>query len=347
MKIDDIKDYLKNYDGPELKLMEVCGSHTAAISKFGIKSLLSSKIQLVSGPGCPVCVTPSAYIDRLIELAIEPGTTVVTFGDMIRVPGSDDSLQSAKSRGAKVKMVYSPMDIIDLAQKAPEETFVFAAVGFETTTPVYTLLLDLIIKNNLENVKLLTALKTMPEVISLLLDQGANVDGFLAPGHVCAVTGYELFEPIAAKYNVPFAVGGFEGEELLVAIYSLVKMCTEGKAQVVNCYTSVVEKEPNKVAAANVDKYFEKADAVWRGVGLVPLSGMVLRPEYDEYDAGSRPLVEEKKKNNACRCGEILRGAAVPTDCPLFGKVCTPQTPQGACMVSYEGCCYHAYGERH
>ncbi|MCF0129666.1 MAG: hydrogenase formation protein HypD [Pseudobutyrivibrio sp.] len=343
MKIKDLVDYLKNYDGPEITIMEVCGSHTAAIAKNGIRFLLSKKINLVSGPGCPVCVTPSAYIDKLIELALEPDTCVLTFGDLIRVPGSKESLGQAKTRGAEVEMVYSPMDALKMAEEKPEKNFVFAAVGFETTAPVYTLLLDQIIKKDVKNLKLLTALKTMPAVIDALLSQGAKIDGFVAPGHVSTVTGYGIFEPLAEKFKLPFAVAGFEGEELIIALYGLVKSIEAKEASVKNYYTSVVVRESNPIIEEKKNKYFVPCDANWRGVGQVPGSGLMLRDEFSYLDAGSAGLDEDIKKNKACRCGEILRGQATPNDCPLFGKVCTPQTPQGACMVSYEGCCFSAY----
>ena len=343
MEIKDLVDYLRGYDGREITIMEVCGSHTAAIAKNGIKNILSDKIKLVSGPGCPVCVTPSAYIDKLIELSLEPDTTVLTFGDLIRVPGSKESLGQAKTRGAKVEMVYSPMDAIARAKEEPDTCFVFAAVGFETTAPVYTLLLDQIVRNNIYNIKLLTALKTMPAVIDTLLTQGAKIDGFVAPGHVSTVTGYGIFEPLAKKHKLPFAVAGFGGEELIIALYGLVKSIEANEDSVKNYYTSVVVRESNPTIEAKKDKYFTICDANWRGVGQVPGSGLMLREEYARLDAGSFGLDEDIKKNKACRCGEILRGQASPKDCPLFGKVCTPQTPQGACMVSYEGCCFTAY----
>ena len=343
MNITEIKDYLKNYDGPQLNIMEVCGTHTASIAKHGIKTMLSDKIRLISGPGCPVCVTPSAYVDKLIELAKEPGTTVATFGDLIRVPGSSASLSKAKGEGASVAMVYSPYDVIDLAVAKPDETFVFAAVGFETTTPVYALLLDEIEKKNISNIKLLTALKTMPAVIDLLMTEGCDVDGFLAPGHVCAITGSEIFEPLAKKHNIPFAVGGFEGEELLIAIYGLVKMIETKDFSVKNYYTSVVENGRNEAAYELIEKYFEISDAAWRGMGVIKNSGMQLKSEYAFFDAGSAGLIQDAHANNGCKCGEILKGKAQPKDCPLFGKVCTPSNPKGACMVSTEGGCFYAY----
>lgn len=349
MSLVQMRDFLANYDGPEIHIMEVCGSHTAAISKNGIRGMLSEKIHLISGPGCPVCVTPTAYVDRLIELALTPNTCVVTFGDMLRVPGSKYSLSEVQGMGGRAIMVYSPMDIFVLAEKEPETTFVFAALGFETTTPVYALLLEEVIERKIENVKLLTALKTMPGVIEYLCENGASIQGYLAPGHVAAVTGSDLFKPLAEKYQIPFAVSGFEGEEILEALCGIVQACQnmDGSknaiAPVMNFYPAVVSAEGNVRAQELVAKYFQQTDATWRGMGIVPGTGMELREEYEKYDAGSKALVEDNKRNKACCCDQILMGKMQPQQCPLFGKVCKPLTPQGACMVSEEGSCHSAF----
>lgn len=341
MTLPEMRDFLANYDGPEMNIMEVCGSHTAAISKNGIRGMLSEKIHLISGPGCPVCVTPTAYVDKLIELALMPNTCVVTFGDMLRVPGSKYSLSEVQGMGGRAVMVYSPMDIFALAEKEPKTTFVFAALGFETTTPVYALLLEEVIERKIENVKLLTALKTMPGVIAYLCENGASIQGYLAPGHVAAVTGSNLFQPLAEKYQIPFAVSGFEGEEILEALCGMLK--AYGTDKVLNFYPAVVSAEGNTRAQELVAKYFQPTDAAWRGMGIVAGTGMELRPEYEKYDAGSKALVEDNKKNKACCCDQILMGKMQPQQCPLFGKVCKPLTPQGACMVSEEGCCHSAF----
>lgn len=339
--IDKIKSFLKDYDGKEIKIMEVCGSHTAAISHLGIRQMISPKIHLVSGPGCPVCVTPSAYVDRLIELAKTPGMCVVTFGDLIRVPGSHSSLSVAKGEGAQVKMVYSPLDIIELAEQNKEVTFIFAAVGFETTTPIYTILMDTIIQKKIENIRVLTALKTMPEAIDWLCGKGAPVDGFIAPGHVSVITGSKVFEPLAEKYHIPFGVAGFKGYEILVAIYGIIKNLNRGIVK--NYYPSAVTEQGNAIAKNKVYQYFEPYDASWRGMGQIKNSGLVLRNEYSKYDMGSRVLVEDMKINKGCSCDKVLMGMIESKDCPLFGKVCTPLNPQGACMVSSEGSCYQHY----
>ena len=336
--LEEIKEFLKTYDGNDMNIMEVCGSHTDAISKNGIPKMLSPKLHLLSGPGCPVCVTPSSYIDRLIELSKEPDTIIATFGDLIRVPGSKMSLSDAKGEGAEVLMVYSPMDVIEKAKAQPDKTFIFAAVGFETTTPVYATLMDRLIQEDIKNVKLLTALKTMPQVIDHLLKNGAPIDGFIAPGHVSVVTGYGIFEPIAEKYGIPFGVSGFSGNELLIALYGIVKNAATGAVK--NYYPAVVTKEGNEKAKELVDKYFVGSDATWRGMGEVPGSGRLIAPQYGAFDAGSANLSEDHKKNAACRCDQVLMGKIKPYECPLYKKVCTPMTPQGACMVSTEGSCF-------
>jgi len=334
----EIIDYLKNYDGPEMNIMEVCGSHTAAIAKNGIPRMLSPKIHLISGPGCPVCVTPSAYVDKLLELAENPKNCIATFGDLIRVPGSTKNLSIASGEGACVEMVYSPMDVISLAKENPDTNYIFATVGFETTTPVYALLMETLIQEKIENVQLLTAIKTMPEVIDYVCASGSGVNAFIAPGHVSVVTGSKIYKPIAEKYQIPFGVSGFAGKEMLTALYGIVK--ARGRGVVMNFYPSVVSENGNENALALIDKYFEKAPAVWRGMGRIEGSGKVLKAEYAKYDAGSKGLDEDIKQNKACNCADVLVGKIRPYQCPLFGKVCTPETPQGACMVSTEGSCF-------
>lgn len=341
MDIKEITKFLSEYNSEPLSFMEVCGTHTAAISENGIPSLLSDKIKLISGPGCPVCVTVASYIDRLCELALEENTCVVTFGDLIRVPGSASALQETKSKGGNIRMVYSPFEILELAKKDKNTLFVFAAVGFETTTPIYAVLLDKIIEEKIENIKLLTALKTMPAAIDTLCQMGNRIDGFIAPGHVSVITGANEFKPLAEKYSLPFVVSGFKGEELLASIYALIKL--NGKGKVMNLYKSAVTDNGNDKAKTLVNKYFEPCNAVWRGIGEIKNSGMALKKEYCIYDVGSRELTNDSIKNKGCKCGEIITGFTSPCECPLFAKVCTPENPQGACMVSNEGSCFHYY----
>ena len=340
MNREQLLEFLKGYDGPECTLMEVCGTHTASIVNNGIPSLLSERIHLISGPGCPVCVTVTSYIDRLVELSLEKDTTVFAFGDLLRVCGSDVSLAGAKAMGGSVRMVYSPMEILDIAEQNPGTRCVFAAVGFETTTPVYAVLIDEAIRRNINNIRLLTALKTMPAVIDYLCSQG-GVDAFIAPGHVAVITGANAFLPAAEKYNLPFAVSGFSGAELVCSIYALTRL--KGRGVVKNYYKNAVNAEENKKAKALVDKYFEPCSAAWRGIGVLENSAVALKKEYQRFDMGSRQIVEDFKLNPACACGEIILGRRAPQDCALFGKVCTPETPQGSCMVSCEGTCYSCY----
>ena len=331
---------LKEYDGEEIRLMEVCGTHTAAISENGIPSMLSPKIKLISGPGCPVCVTVTAVIDRLVELSLTPGTCVLTFGDLIRVRGTSKSLADAKAEGGRVQMVYSPMETLTLAKENPSTTYVFAAIGFETTTPVYALVVEKAIEEGINNLKLLTSLKTMPEVIRWVVNNGGGIDGFIAPGHVAAVTGGNMFRNLAKELNIPFAVSGFEGKQLIMTIYALMKM--KGTDGFKNLYPEVVTEEGNTKAREQVLKYFTKADSSWRGMGKIPGSGLVLKPEYSSFDAGSYGL-DEDNMPKGCSCDKVLVGKIKPSQCPLFGKSCTPDNAHGACMVSTEGSCYNYF----
>jgi len=340
----DYISYLKNYNGEPVRLMEVCGTHTAEISRCGIVSLLSPKIRLISGPGCPVCVTVTSYIDRLAALSMEPDNIVVSFGDLLRVKGNSQSLNDAKAAGGHVQMVYSPMDVIKLAIADPTKTFIFAAVGFETTTPVYALLLEQARNQHIHNIKLLTSLKTMPPVIDWVCGNQGGIDGFIAPGHVSVITGSAIFKPIAQKYSIPFAVAGFEAEQILLAIYALVRRHARG--EVMNLYPSVVTAQGNQTAQQLVERYFTISDASWRGMGTIKGSGMLLKSEFAEFDAGSAHLDDDHEANPNCRCEKVLTGAISPRQCPLFGKECAPQSPQGACMVSTEGSCYQYFVNR-
>ncbi|MBQ1186175.1 MAG: hydrogenase formation protein HypD [Clostridia bacterium] len=342
-KIKEIISFLKEYDGEPVTLMEVCGTHTASIVENGIESMLSDKIRLITGPGCPVCVTVASYIDKLCELSLKPNTCVCSFGDMIRVKGSKISLDDAKAQGGRILMVYSPLDLINVAKEDPHTTFVFAAVGFETTTPLYAVLLEEIIKQDIKNIKLLCALKTMPMVIDKVLSAENNITGMIAPGHVSVITGSDVFAPFAEKFGIPFVVAGFEGEQLLAAIWALVKL--NGKGVVKNLYTEAVTKERNEKSYALTSKYFEPCPAAWRGLGVIENSGVRLKDEYAFFDAGSDGLYEDFMPKG-CSCAEVITGLKRPEECPLFGKVCTPSSPVGACMVSHEGSCFNYYNNK-
>jgi hydrogenase expression/formation protein HypD len=340
MDLKDIAKALKEYDGEEVHIMEVCGTHTAAISENGIPSMLSDKIKLISGPGCPVCVTVTAVIDKLIELSMRDDTVVLTFGDLIRVRGTEKSLADAKGEGAHVKMVYSPMETVKLAEEDKAHTYVFAAIGFETTTPVYAMVLEKAIEKGLDNLKLLTSLKTMPEVIRWVVKNGAGIDGFIAPGHVATITGSDEYKELSEELGIPFVVSGFEGPQLLMTIYALVSM--KGKTGIRNMYKQAVTEKGNDKAKEIVNKYFEPSDASWRGMGKIPGSGLVLKEEYRKFDAGSIGLDEDHMPAGCC-CASVLVGRIKPSDCPLFGKTCTPDNAHGACMVSTEGSCYNYF----
>ncbi len=337
MTNDEIIRSLREYDGPDIKLMEICGSHTAAIARSGIRTLLSEKIHMISGPGCPVCVTVTAYIDRLIELSRDRKNVICTFGDLIRVPGSSESLGNAKAEGADIRMLYSPFDMLPLAEEEKDKTFIFAAVGFETTAPVYAGLLSEAEDRRIENIRLLTSLKTMPRVVE---KTGNKMDGYLLPGHVCTVSGFGTYEPLAEKLSIPFVAAGFEPENILQAIYALVKLRDKGVVR--NFYPSAVTRDGNELARKAVEKYFEPGDAVWRGLGKIEASGLYLRREYAGFDAGSSGL-DDDHETAGCHCAKVICGEEESRGCPLFGKTCTPSSPKGACMVSGEGACFNEY----
>ena len=320
--------------------MEICGSHTAAIVRSGIRTVLSDKIKMISGPGCPVCVTVTSYIDRLIELSENPENVICSFGDLLRVPGSRGCLEEAKAGGGDIRMLYSPIEMLKLAKDDRLHNYIFAAVGFETTAPVYASLMESAIENGVNNIRLLTSLKTMPEVVKRI---GGKMDGYLLPGHVCTVTGYALYEPIAAKAGVPMVAAGFEDRNILQAVFALVKL--KGRGVVRNFYPSVVTRDGNTKALESLDRFFEAGSAAWRGLGSMEDSGLYLRNEYERFDAGSRDLTEDRE-NSGCHCSKVITGEERSTECPLFGKACTPSDPKGACMVSREGACFNEFINR-
>ena len=341
--IEKARGIISSYQGPKIRIMEVCGTHTHEIFRQGIRSLLSGDIELISGPGCPVCVTPVSYIDEAVYLALEKDCTVLTFGDLVRVPGSEMSLQTARGNGARVRVVYSPLDAEVYAREHPDEETVFLSVGFETTTPSSCIALEHAVDDNLKNFSLLCANKTMPAAYRAMME---TTDAYLYPGHVCAIQGLaDLREML--KLGMSGVVAGFTPPELLTALAVIVKKFKEGKPFLVNCYPRVVTEEGSPRARALVQKYMEPVSARWRGIGVLEGSGMDLRPEYADYDARKKYSLPEMegKEARGCRCGQVLQGAIRPGDCPLFGKACTPEHPVGACMVSSEGACsaYYLY----
>ena len=333
--------------GRPLRLMEVCGTHTMAIARAGFKPLLADSIELRSGPGCPVCVTDRRDIDRIIALAATGQDLVVaTFGDMLRVPGTDSSLERERAQGALVEIFYSPADAVKYAAEHPRRQVVFIGVGFETTAPSVALSVAMARAQGLTNYTVFPINKTVPLVLRQLLeDPELRLDGLLLPGHVCTVTGARAFDFVAAAYRMPAVVAGFEPAELLGAIYLLLKQLESGRAATLNGYPSLVRAEGNLKAQALLREYFYPADVSWRGFGVVPQSGLALRPQFAAYDASVRFPVEvpETDAPDACSCGDVLKGKVTPAECPLFGAACTPLNPVGPCMVSSEGACAARY----
>lgn len=338
------REIIENYDGPKLRIMEVCGTHTHEIFRLGIRSILPENIELISGPGCPVCVTPVGFIDMALQLALDKECVVCTFGDLIRVPGSEMSLADARAKGAQVKIVYTATDALDYAKENPDKQVVFLSVGFETTTPGSCLAVKKAKQEGVQNFSILTANKTMPNAYQALK---GSADAFLYPGHVNAITGETDCRKLAEEDGVSGVIAGFTAKELLTALAVVVKKSQDGEPFFVNCYPRVVTAEGNVPSKKIIEEVMEPCDSVWRGLGNIPLSGLKLRDEFADYDAQKKfnIPVTEGRPNPGCRCGEVLQGKCKPGDCPLFGKVCTPQHPVGACMVSNEGSCsaYYQY----
>lgn len=341
---------LSQYRGRELTLMEVCGTHTVAAARSGLRSLLPERIRLVSGPGCPVCVSPVGYVDHALALARQPEVIIATFGDLVRVPGSPSSdaaahapsLASARSEGADVRVVYSPLDAISLARGAPDKQVVFLGVGFETTAPAVAASIARAAEQGLANFSVLAAAKAIPPAMDALVLAGElGIDGFLCPGHVSVIIGSRAYEPLARDHAVPCAIAGFEPVEILRGLVALVEQVEGGVARVDNCYPGAVTVEGNPRARAVLERVLEPVDSRWRGLGEIPLSGLAIRSELAELDAARRFAVDlpPSIEPAGCRCGDVLRGVIDPADCGLFGEVCIPEQPQGACMVSSEGAC--------
>lgn len=337
------KEIIESYNGPKLRIMEVCGTHTHEIFRLGIRKIIPENIELISGPGCPVCVTPIGFIDEAVMLALDYHATICTFGDLIRVPGTKMSLAGARAEGGKIKVVYTPLDAVNYAEEHPEEQVVFLSVGFETTTPAACLSVKKAKEMGLQNFSILTANKTMPNAYEALK---GSADAFLYPGHVNVITGEDGCRELA-KEGVSGVIAGFTAKELLTAIAVIIEKSKTGEPFFVNCYPRVVKPEGNPSARKVMNEVMESCDSEWRGLGIIPGSGLQLREEYRDYDARIKhqlPKVEGKS-NPACRCGEVLQGKCKPSDCKVFGKGCTPQHPIGACMVSNEGTCsaYYQY----
>jgi hydrogenase expression/formation protein HypD len=333
-----------------IQIMEVCGGHTNAIFRFGIRGLLPGSIRLLSGPGCPVCVTPNRFIDTAIELSRKDDVIIATFGDMIRVPGSYSSLLKERSLGRDIRICLSPMDAVALAAENPHKKVVFLGVGFETTAPGIGVSVLSAKQQGLTNYYLLCGLKTMPAALgALMAADDVNIHGFICPGHVTAITGFEIYTELVAAYHVPCVVSGFEPTDILATIEMIVRQIAEGRAEIENQYRRTVKSCGNTKAKEIIADVFSPCDSPWRGIGMIPGSGLELGSAYKEFDVLSAVEIEvpEAKEVKGCVCGDIMRGVKTPLECTLFAKACTPGNPKGACMVSAEGTCaaYYKYRE--
>jgi hydrogenase expression/formation protein HypD len=326
-------------------LMEVCGTHTMSVARTGLRSLLPENIRLLSGPGCPVCVTGVGFVDAAVAYARRPDTIVCTFGDLVKVPGSSSSLARERARGADVRVLYSPAETLAIAKENPDKLALFLGVGFETTTPTVAALVDAVVENGVANFALLSAHKTMPRALRALCTGEVRLDGFLLPGHVSVVTGLGIYRFVAEEFGLACAVTGFEAADILEGVLALVRQVNAGEPRVENAYPRAVAEGGNPRARALVDRYFQACDADWRGLGVIGGSGLELRGEFASVDAlRAYPVeVEEPVEPAGCRCGDVLRGAIHPAECPLYKNPCNPGEPKGACMVSSEGACAAAY----
>lgn len=355
---DTIKAYQKIIQEDAKKLtktiniMEVCGGHTHTIMKYGIPQLLPDNIKFIHGPGCPVCIMPKERIDHAYILAMQEDVILVTLGDMIKVPGSNGSLQDARSKGADVRFVYSPMECLKIAEQNPNKKVIFFAIGFETTTPMTAALLDVVIKKNIKNIYFHINHVTVPEAMSLLIsDENSKIDAFLGPSHVSVISGSKIYEEFPKDYNKPVVVSGFEPVDVMQSISMIVKQFIQNRCELEVEYNRLVNYDGNLKAQDMNEKYFQKRDHFrWRGLGDIAKSALKLKDEYKDYDAELiyKEILPNKEINDhkLCICGDILKGLANPPECSIFAKACTPSSPVGSCMVSSEGACaaYYKYG---
>lgn len=343
--VSEITGLVAGYPGV-MTIMEVCGTHTMAIHQHGIRALMPKQIRLISGPGCPVCVTPIDYVDHAVALARRPQTIITTFGDMMRVPGSSSNLLREKAQGADVRIVYSPLDAVALAAKHPQVDIVFLGIGFETTAPTIAGSILDAQRRGLKNYFVLGANKTIPIPMQILAtDPELQVSGYLAPAHVSVIIGADAYQPLVENCHIPCVVTGFEPLDMLLGIKMLARQIVSGSAEVEIEYSRLVRREGNRKAQQLLAQVFTPSDARWRGIGVIPDSGLDIRSEYAAFDAAMQlaVTVEAAIEPAGCRCGDILKGKIDPCDCPLFARRCTPTDPVGACMVSSEGTCAAAY----
>ena len=329
-----------------MTFMEVCGTHTMAIYQYGLRSLLPAGVRLISGPGCPVCVTPNGYIDRAIAYSRLPATIIATFGDMVRVPGSSSSLMEERARGADIRIVYSPLDAVTIAERNPDKRVIFLGVGFETTAPAIAGSILSASARGIGNYLVLAAHKTIPIPMEILSsDPELSIDGYICPAHVSAIIGAEAYRTLAEKRGVPCVVTGFEPVDVMQGVEMLVRQVVEGRSSVEIQYGRVVKWEGNRKAQEVLAEVFSVCDSEWRGIGVIPGSGLEINDKYAAFNAEKNVevAVEEPREHKGCLCGEVLKGKTSPFDCPLFATVCMPESPVGACMVSSEGTCAAAY----
>jgi hydrogenase expression/formation protein HypD len=329
-------------------IMEICGGQTHAIMQYGLNDLLPKQIELIHGPGCPVCVTSLELVDKAIAIASRENVIFTSYGDMLRVPGSQQDLFSVKAAGGEVRVVYSAIEAVRIAESNPDKEVVFFGIGFETTAPANAISVVKAKKQGIRNYSMLVSHVCVPPAMHAILGSPNNrVQGFLAAGHVCAVMGYEEYEPIAQQYGVPMAVTGFEPLDLTLGILDTVRMLEKGEVKIVNSYSRAVTREGNRIAQQIIADVFEPCDRQWRGIGLIPMSGWKLKSDYVDYDAELKFQVQDiqTKESDVCISGLILQGLKKPNQCPAFGTLCTPQNPLGATMVSSEGACsaYYRY----
>ncbi|MCF8301738.1 MAG: hydrogenase formation protein HypD [Bacteroidales bacterium] len=325
--------------------MEVCGGHTMAIHRFGLRDLLPGNIHLLSGPGCPVCVTARNFIDKAVAIAQMENTILATFGDLIRVPGSHSTLERERSKGRQIKTVFSPLDAVEMAHQNPDKTIVFLGIGFETTAPGTAIAIKMANRKNLGNFMALSAHKLMKPAMQALIHKGIKIDGYLCPGHVSTITGSAMYSDFPEKYGVACVISGFEPVDMLQSIKMMVDQLEKKQPAVEIQYSRAVKPNGNEKALEALDEVFEPTDTEWRGFGVLPKSGLKIRQAYSIHDAENRLSIPEIKslEDKACICGEILKGLKTPIDCNLFGTACTPENPVGACMVSSEGACAALY----
>jgi hydrogenase expression/formation protein HypD len=342
-----VAENLRAISRKEIILMEVCGGHTMAIHRFGLASLLPSNIQLISGPGCPVCVSSQLFIDKAMAYSKIPGTIITTYGDLIRVPGSSTSLEKERAAGSDIRIVYSALESLEIARGNPEKNVIFLGIGFETTAPATAATIIKAKKEKISNFFVLSAHKVMPPVMKALVEEGVKINGFIAPGHVTAITGTSIYNDLASVYGLGVVVSGFEPADLMQAVLMLAIQMESGTPKVEIQYQRVVHYKGNIIAQQLLDEVFVHSDDSWRGLGMIPDSGLKIRENFSSFDAEKQFTVNvpESVEPKGCMCGQILRGIKTPEDCTLFGKKCSPSHPVGACMVSAEGTCatYYKY----